>query len=203
MGRLPRLWLPGVAYHITSRGNQRASLFRDEQDFQVFLNLFEDVYAKMPYEMYAYCLMSNHYHLLLSTQISPLGKLMAWMNKRYADYFNHRYGLTGHVFEKRYFSSPVTEGYGMLKVSRYIHLNPLEACITDNPSFYPWSSYSLYAKDERSPPIQTLKVNKERILSHFSDDDKTKQISYQKFVESDDNDENFFQINNDVHQSVI
>jgi putative transposase len=96
--------------------------------------------------------MNNHYHLQMRSMKYPLCKLMALINKRYANYYNTKYRLTGHVFEKRYYDKVIEDKEGMLGVSRYIHLNPVEAKMVKNPEFYPWSSFYFYKNPNSLPP---------------------------------------------------
>ncbi|WP_134704705.1 transposase [Ammoniphilus sp. YIM 78166] len=183
MGRNRRVWQPGVAYHVTFRGNQRANLYRDDHDYEVFLQLLNLTNNKYPYNLYAFCLMPNHYHLLLSTDDTSLSKVMARINKGFANYFNTRYGVTGHVFEKRFYSNPVTEGYGLAYVSRYIHNNPVTANLTTDPAHYPWSSYPQYlSAEERKNSICPVKIA--RILSAYKGKAVEKRQQYQRFMES-------------------
>lgn len=181
MGRNPRQWLPGTTYHITNRGNQKANLFHDDDDFVVFLRLLQHARRKTPYHLYAYCLMSNHYHLLLSSDETPLSQLMAWINKRYANYFNNRYGLSGHVFEKRFYSHSVTEGHGLAYVSRYIHINPVTANLVQDPADYPWSSYHQYLYNLRETALCPVDITK--ILKIYPGKAAEKRSVYQRFVE--------------------
>ncbi|MCF6093283.1 transposase [Microaerobacter geothermalis] len=180
MGRKPRIWLPGVTYHVVSRGNWREELFRDEQDIFVFFELLDAVAEKVTFEMYAYCLMKNHFHLMLSTSEEPLSKLMALLNKRYADYYNNRYSLSGHLFEKRYYSGPIKDEYGFLQVSRYIHRNPVEANLVKSPSDYPWSSYRCYVKSRWQAPRM---VDTNKVLSRIPGDEESRAKAYKKYVE--------------------
>ncbi|MEW9674050.1 transposase [Ammoniphilus sp. 3BR4] len=181
MGRKPRIWHPGVAYHVTGRGNQRAKLFKDDLDYEVFLSIMSLANQKTPFQLYAYCLMPNHYHLLLSTEDHPISQVMARINKGFANYFNNRYGVSGHVFEKRFYSHPVTEGYGLAYVSRYIHNNPVVAQLTESPAAYPWSSYPQYLTDLRKTSI--CPVNVVRILKLYQGKAQEKRQHYRRFVE--------------------
>ncbi|WP_369522947.1 transposase [Pseudalkalibacillus hwajinpoensis] len=144
MVRKPRVWLPNHFYHIVSRGNRKDLLFKDERDYRTFLYILQQVFETHPFELASYCLMNNHYHLQLRSKEQPISKIMSLVNKRYATYFNGRYELTGHVFEKRYFDEPLNTPANMLEVSRYIHLNPLKANLVLQPADYPWSSYRYY-----------------------------------------------------------
>ncbi|WP_226655015.1 REP-associated tyrosine transposase [Pseudalkalibacillus hwajinpoensis] len=158
MVRKPRIWLPNYFYHIVSRGNRKEPLFQDERDYRTFLYILQQVFETHPFELTSYCLMNNHYHLQLRSKESPISKIMALVNKRYATYFNSRYELTGHVFEKRYFDEPLNSPTNMLEVSRYIHLNPVKANLVYQPSEYPWSSYRYYGVSDsvRKPYINVL-----------------------------------------------
>ena len=144
MVRKPRIWLPNHFYHIVSRGNRKELLFHDERDCRTFLYILQQVFETHPFEIASYCLMNNHYHLQLRSKETPISKIMSLVNKRYASYFNTRYDLTGHVFEKRYFAEPLNSSANMLEVSRYIHLNPIKASLVTQPEDYPWSSYRDY-----------------------------------------------------------
>ena len=119
---------------IVCRGNRRDPLFKEANDFRAFLYILEQLHENIPFEIASYCLMTNHFHLQARSQQQSISKVMALVNKRYANYYNTRYGLTGHVFEKRYFSKIIDDDAGMLEVSRYIHLNPVRHvwCIFPN-----------------------------------------------------------------------
>ncbi len=144
MGRSKRSWSPNHFYHVVMRGNRRDALFREPTDFTTYLHILETVHDKAPFELASYCLMTNHLHLLIRSHNQPLSKVMSLLNKRYANYYNTRYRLTGHVYEKRYYSKIVDSKEGMLEVSRYIHLNPVEARMVRAPEQYPWSSYHYF-----------------------------------------------------------
>ena len=114
--RPQRVWLPEYYYHVTCRGNRRDALFMEDSDFRVFLYILRKIYEEHSFTIAAYCIMTNHYHMLLKTSEQPLSKIMSLINKRYASYFNIKYQLTGHVFEKRYFDKMIPDIAGMLKV---------------------------------------------------------------------------------------
>ncbi|WP_230459066.1 transposase [Terrilactibacillus tamarindi] len=127
MGRKKRICLPNHFYHVDCRGNRRDPLFKDAGDFLTFMYILTKVYEKAPFDLASYCLMTNHFHLQLRFQDFPISKIMSLINKHHANYYNTRYHLTGHVFEKRYYDNMIDSGTGMLEVSRYIHLNPVQA----------------------------------------------------------------------------
>ncbi len=152
MTRQKRVWIPNCYYHIVCRGNRRDPLFRNASDFQAFLHILHQLHEKYPFEMASYCLMNNHYHLQMRSREFPLSKVMSLMNKRYANYYNTKYRLTGHVYEKHYYDKIIEDKEGMLGISRYIHLNPVEAKMTRKPEHYPWSSFYLFKYPNTLPP---------------------------------------------------
>lgn len=165
MGRQKRKWIPNRFYHIVCRGNRRDPLFRDSGDFLTFLYILQQVHNKLPFELAAFCLMTNHYHLQLRSTVQPVSKVMSLINKRYADYYNTKYRLTGHVFEKRYFDQMISPPKGMIEVSCYIHLNPVEANMVQHPEDYPWSSYRYY---ERLQPCPYPYFQMDILLDYFT-----------------------------------
>jgi putative transposase len=182
MGRKSRIWLPGGFYHIVCRGNRRDALFLSDLDYVSFYKILESVYEKIKFELPAYCLMTNHFHLLIRTWEDPIAKVMALLNKRYANYFNTRYRLSGHVFEKRYYAQLLEEDRGVLEVSKYIHRNPLEAKMVKRMDLYPWSSYRYYTQMNGIPPAY---VKLDSILRYFSGETVHQREAYQTYVESD------------------
>ncbi|MFE8698137.1 transposase [Cytobacillus sp. FJAT-53684] len=170
-----RIYIPERFYHIVSRGNRRDPLFRNASDFQAFLHILQQLQEKYPFEMASYCLMNNHYHLQLRTKETPLSKVMALINKRYANYYNTKYRLTGHVYEKRFYDKVIKDKEGMLEVSRYIHLNPVEARMVQQPENYPWSSYQFYKSESlKGPPF----LNMSSILDYYEGTFEEKKRKY-------------------------
>lgn len=178
LGRKKRFWVPDSFYHIVCRGNRRDPLFMDDDDFRMFLHILVQINKKTSFELASYCLMTNHFHLQLRSNEYSISKVMALINKRYADYYNTRYNLTGHVFEKRFYDRLIDPGAGMLKVSRYIHLNPVEAGIVRRPEEYPWSSYRSFTR-RFSNPLLNIDV----ILDLFPGNIREKRWRYVEFVE--------------------
>jgi putative transposase len=180
MGRARRIWVPHLFYHIVCRGNRRDPLFKESNDFLAFLHILEQLHEKIPFEIASYCLMTNHFHLQLRSQQESIAKVMALINKRYANYYNARYRLTGHVFEKRYFSKIIDDETGMLEVSRYIHLNPVEARMVHLLEHYRWSSFYLYTQPISSPPFMNIDV----LLDYFSGTTVEQKKKYVQFVKA-------------------
>ena len=141
IARKLRTWFPGAVYHIMHRGVRRKAIFQEEMDYQVLLQVLKNSLEKYKCILHAYCLMTNHIHLLLETGDMEIWKFMKYMSECYAMYLNHKYSYRGHVFESRYKSCLVKEDAYFLQTSRYIHLNPVKAQMTNYPEDYPWSSY--------------------------------------------------------------
>ncbi|WP_428909797.1 transposase [Niallia sp. Krafla_26] len=175
MGRIKRRWDKESYYHIVCRGNRRDPLYYDTGDFLTFLYILHQVYEKIPFELASYCLMTNHYHLQLKSPNEPIWKVMSLINKRYADYYNTKYHLTGHVFEKRYFSKRIETTEGMIAVSCYIHLNPVEARMVENPEDCIWSSYAYY---KGTAPAPYVYVNRDAVLKSFLGNITEKERKY-------------------------
>ncbi|MED4227920.1 transposase [Neobacillus cucumis] len=175
MSRKHRVWFPGAKYHITSRGNRRSSIFYDDFDREAYFQFLEEARCYFPFYLHTYCLMTNHIHLQIETIHHHPKDMMKMLNSRYAMYFNKRHNLVGHVFQGRYGAELIDSKDYLLDVSRYIHLNPVEANMVKSPSDYRWSSYAAYISDYVNPHITTTKI-----LSHFREPQKE---HYRKFVE--------------------
>lgn len=164
MGRKRRAWFPGAKYHITSRGNNRATLFFDDEDRVQYLTFLEKKKNRCHFILHSYCLMTNHTHLQIETTDTSPAIIMSLLNTEYAKYFNKKYDQTGHVFEKRYSAELLDSLDYEFDVSKYIHRNPLKAGIVDTLEGYPWSSYHAHINGEASSLVET-----KHILSYFSD----------------------------------
>ncbi|WP_203364585.1 transposase [Bacillus sp. REN10] len=181
MPRKRRTWIPEKFYHIVSRGNRRDPLFYCSEDFEAFFHILHQLHETHSFELASYCLMTNHFHLQLRSTKQPISKVMSLLNKRFANYFNTRYNVSGHVFEKRFFAEVIYDYEEMLRVSRYIHLNPVAAHMVDRPELYPWSSYSFYhaaASDEQMPPYMNL----DPILVGYSGTQKEQEQQYCEMI---------------------
>jgi putative transposase len=144
--------VPGVAVHLTQRGNNRAACFRRDSDYLLYLLHLRELSTRLQCAVHAYCLMTNHVHLLLSPPTSEACvALMKRLGQRYAQYFNRTYGRTGSLWDGRYHSSVAESERYVLGCYRYIDLNPVDAAIVDHPGRYTWSSYRANAlgKDDR------------------------------------------------------
>lgn len=152
MGRKRRLWHPHYFDHVVMRGNNRQVIFAEQQDFTEFFRALHYVYDQYPFELLAYYLMNNHYHLLIRSA-TPLSKTMMLLNRRYSDYYKKKYRYTGHLYENWYYSDMVLTAQGILEISRYIHQNPIRTKmpLVTELEHYPYSSFQYYIKPEKAP----------------------------------------------------
>lgn len=141
MARPLRLEYPGALYHVTSRGDGREDIFLDDDDREAFLALLGEVCGRFTWTVYAYCLMTNHYHLLLETAEPTLSRGMRQLNGVYTQRFNRHHGRVGHVFQGRFKAIVVQRDAYLLELCRYVVLNPVRAGLTADAGQWPWSSY--------------------------------------------------------------
>jgi putative transposase len=144
MGRPLRINYPGAFYHITSRGNERKIIYQTNRDYERFIGYLESATERYGAIIHCFCLMTNHYHLLLETPRANLQSILHHINTGYTNYYNAKKRRSGHLFQGRYRAILVEKDIYALELSRYIHLNPVRAGILKDPIQYPWSSYSAY-----------------------------------------------------------
>lgn len=142
MPRKPRPHVAGGVYHVNSRGNRRSVIFRDDGDHVLFLSIFLRVVEVFEWDLHGWCQMTTHYHGLFTTRLPNLGRGMQRLNSLYADAFNARYGLSGHVFQGRYWHRMIEDDDDLAGVYRYIARNPVRAGICTRADDWPWSSYT-------------------------------------------------------------
>jgi putative transposase len=145
MGQKRRVEVPGGIFHVTSRGNVRAEIFRDELDYLTFLRMLGAVVVEFAWLCRCYCLLPNHFHLLVETPAPNLGRGMQLLNGRYARRFNARNARVGHVFQGPYGAEPVSRDEHLLETYRYIALNPVRAGLCSDPAEWAWGSYQALA----------------------------------------------------------
>ena len=143
MPRRARMYLPELPYHIVQRGNNREACFIEPENYQYYLELWEEISKRYKVSVHSYCLMTNHIHFLATPVTdTSISNTMKVVGSRYAQYINKKYARTGTLWEGRHRSSLVqTEKY-FLTCSRYIELNPIRAGMVKMPEEYQWSSYS-------------------------------------------------------------
>ncbi|MCM8813098.1 MAG: transposase [Candidatus Omnitrophica bacterium] len=159
MARPLRLQGENCFYHITNRGAERKKIFISERDYAKFLEYCGNAIDTYRCYVHAYCLMSNHYHLIIETSRANLSQVMQYVNGAYTVYFNRQRKKCGHVFQGRYKSLLIEKESYFLELTRYIHLNPVRAKIVDKPEGYRWSSYTAYVDKEQPSIIDREKVS--------------------------------------------
>jgi putative transposase len=145
MVRPLRIEYAGAVYHVTSRGDRREPIAKDDTDRALFLDVLGHALQRFDAQAWAYCLMGNHYHLVLHTREANLSRLMRQINGVYTQTFNRRHGLTGHLFQGRFKAILVDSDSYLLEVCRYVDLNPVRAQMVKRPDAYAWSSYRALA----------------------------------------------------------
>ena len=178
MARPLRIEYPGAFYHVTSRGNERKAVFKSRRDREKFLSYLESASERYGAVIHVYCLMDNHYHLLLETPFGNLSKIMQHINSAYTMYFNTKRKRAGHLFQGRYKAILVDADEYAKELSRYIHLNPVRAGVDQGPSEYEWSSCRYYMARKEAPEW----LHREFILSYFADDPSAAMKKYRAFV---------------------
>lgn len=184
MARPLRIEYPGAFYHVTSRGNEQRDVFRSRRDREQFLSYLQSATERYGTVIHAYCLMSNHYHLLLETPEGNLSQIMRHINGAYTTYFNVKRKRAGHLFQGRYKGIIVDADAYAAELSRYIHLNPVRAGIVIKPEDYEWSSYRNFIGLVKAP--EWLRTG--LILGCFSGKDANNK--YRQFVNDAMNHEN-------------
>ena len=152
MARPLRIEFEGAWYHVMNRGAARQAVFVSDAHRERFLQLLGDLVDRFGVETHAYCLMRNHYHLLLHTPLGNLGRSMRHLNGVFTQFFNRDQGRDGALFRGRYKAILVDADAYLLHLSSYIHRNPLEAGVVEHLKDYSWSSYSAYAGHTKPPP---------------------------------------------------
>ena len=156
MSQKHRVEIPGGIFHITARGNAQAEIFRDAIDYLEFLRKLALVVAEARWLCHAYCLLPNHYHLLVETPEPTLAFGMHRLNGRYARWFNRRANRVGHVVQGPYYAEPVSGDEHLLELFRYIALNPVSAGLCSDPAEWRWSSYAATIGLADAPSFLTL-----------------------------------------------
>jgi putative transposase len=141
MARPLRIEYPGALYHLTSRGDRQEAIFEDDQDRTAFLNVLSEVVFRFRWRCHAYCLMGNHYHLMIETPEATLIKGMRHLNGVFTQWSNRRHKRSGHLFQGRYKAILIDRDSYFLELARYIVLNPVRAAMVKHPSLWAWSSY--------------------------------------------------------------
>jgi len=187
MVRPLRIQYEGACYHVMNRGLERRSIFLSNKHKKTFLNLLSEISGRFHIDIHSYCLMGNHYHLLLSTKLPNLNMAMKHLNGVYTLRFNRDVKRDGPLFRGRYKAILVDKDNYLLSVSRYIHKNPSAAKITKDDQRYPWSSYQYYNLNQAKKPKW---LNTSETLNYFNGDSE----KYVRFTEAgiDEDSKNFY-----------
>jgi REP element-mobilizing transposase RayT len=180
MARPLRIEFPGAVYHVTARGNAKNDIFVNDGDRQRFLDILTGTVQRYNWICHAYCLMNNHYHLLIETTDPTLSIGMRQLNGVYTQAFNRIHDRVGHVFQGRFKSIIVEKDAHLLELCRYIVLNPVRAGMVPTPDEWNWSSYRFTLLVNKRPELLTT----DWILGQFSDSRAQAQNQYRVFVEN-------------------
>lgn len=178
MARPLRIQYAGALYHVTSRGNARQSIFKDDHDRHLFLMTLKRVTDRYRWLCHAYCLMNNHYHLLVETPEGNLAKGMRQLNGVYTQSYNRRHDRSGHLFQGRYTAILVQKDSHLLEVCRYVVLNPVRARAVERPEQWRWSSYGGTAGLGKPHPC----LSRDWVLAQFDKERRQAELEYRAFV---------------------
>jgi putative transposase len=178
MARPLRIEYAGAFYHVLNRGQRREPIVRDGRDREHFVSDLSKLAQQYGVLIHGYCLMTNHYHLILETPHANLSQAVQWLNVAYVAYYNRRHHLCGHLFQGRFKAILLDRGPYLEAVSRYIHLNPVRAGIVGEARRYPWSSCRYFVGAEKAPDwLQT-----QQILGGFARTVKAAQRRYAEYL---------------------
>jgi putative transposase len=189
MARVQRIEYEGAVYHVTARGNDRRPIFQDDADRERFLHVLGESVERFEVRLYLFCLMTNHIHLVVETPRANLGQFMHRIETAYTVYFNRRHSRSGHLMQGRYGAKLVERDAYMLRLSRYVHLNPVfTAAARKRPAGeriaalreYRWSSYRSYIGKDR--PLAF--VDYAPVLAAIGSKAAQRRQAYRRFVES-------------------
>ncbi len=173
-----RIELENALYHVTSRGDRCDQIFRSDSDRMTWLSLLGTTCGRFNFKVWAYCQMTNHYHLLVETVDGKLNRGMRHLNGTFAQYFNRAHGHVGHVFQGRYKAILCQSDLYLQEVSRYIELNPVRAGMVEQPSEWPWSSFNAKLGTISAPAW----LESEAVLACFGQSQGAARQAYARFV---------------------
>ncbi len=179
MARKTRAEVEGGLYHVITRGNNRRQIFHDTADYEKFLLLLAAQKAKLKFFLYAYCLMTNHVHLLIERQADTIGRLMHRVLTGYSQYYNRRYRRVGHLLQGRDKSILCQSDRYLAELVRYIHLNPVRAGMVKRPEQYKYSGHRAYLGLEAAAIIDV-----DPVLRHFGAKKVVARETYRQFVDA-------------------
>lgn len=178
MARPLRLEFAGAIYHVTARGDRQEPIFRNDGDRHAWLGILAAVCSRFRWNIHAFCLMGNHFHLVVETPEGNLSRGMRQLNGEYTQRFNFRHATVGHLFQGRFHSILVQRQTYLLALSRYVVLNPVRAGIVQSPEKWPWSSYVMTCCDAAAPAW----LDTDWLLSQFGPQRSVALHAYREYV---------------------
>ena len=199
MPRQPRLIVAGYPHHINLRGNNRSAIFDNDKDRRFFLKCLEEAKKKTSSKIYAYCLMTNHVHLLIEPRTNnAISDMLQSLGRRYVRYINAAYKRTGTLWEGRFKSSLVSQDEYFLACIRYIELNPIRAKIAKELKDYPWSSFKFRAEGKSNSLL-----SEDPVYSALGKTPKERQEKYKEWLKKNISDEELNLIRNVTQRGGI
>jgi len=180
LSRPLRIQFENALYHITSRGNEKSTIYDDDKDRHMFVKLLAKVVEQYTWVIYAYCLMGNHYHLLVRTPKANLSIGMRQLNGIYSQYYNNHHKRVGHLFQGRFNAVLIKDERRLLAVARYVVLNPVRAGLVAEPEGWRWSSFRGTAGINRPPQF----IDPDQLLCFFVSDREMARREYYTFVKA-------------------
>jgi putative transposase len=177
MPRKSRIHFPGALYHVILRGNAGTAVFIDDKGRHHFYDLIQQGIERFGYRIHAFCLMTNHVHLLIQVGAVPLSRIIHNLSLRYTVWLNRRHGRIGHLFHGRYKGILVDADNYLVELVRYIHLNPVRAAMVKLPEEYVWSGHRALTGEDQIPWLTT-----DHVLSQLGTNIVTARRRYQNFV---------------------
>jgi REP element-mobilizing transposase RayT len=178
VAREPRIEVPGGIYHLSSKGNRGCVVYEDDFERRVFLKQLSLVSRRFGWTCHSFCLMSNHFHLLVQLELGGLSAGMQLLNGSFSRFSNRRHGNVGHLFRNRFWSAQLTDDAHLLQVARYIVLNPVRAGLCERPDDWAWSSYRACAGLEFPPRFLAAAQH----LGLFGTTPSSARRAYREFV---------------------
>jgi len=178
MARPLRIEFAGALYHVTSRGDRREAIYEDHEDRDTFLRTLAEVVERFNWICYAYCLMTDHYHLVVETPNANLSRGMRQLNGVFTQASNRRHGRMGHLFQGRFKGILIDKDSYLLELTRYVVLNPVRAGMVEQPGDWPWSSYRAMAGEAPVPKWLAT----EALLAQFASRRSDARKRYRRFV---------------------
>lgn len=166
LARKKRFWFPGAIFHITARGNRRQNIFLNDTDRLSYLSYLKEVKEVHGFKLHAYCLMSNHVHLIIEINHSPPSSIIQQLHTKYSKYFNSKYEYTGHLFQGRYHDEIILNSEYFLTACKYVHKNPERANLKRLLSNHLWTSHSAYINNEPDPLVDTEMLRNYLMVSY-------------------------------------